>query len=124
VPELVGLCPAAAAGPGCDGALLEARLAGLVALRAAGSASGELAERLAAEGRSLRELPTGEEAALAGAERAAGLRRAARGAGPATADLEAMLTVAVRGLRAAVSRTTQERFPDRVDRLDRWLERA
>jgi len=47
-PELVGLCPAAAAGPGCDGGLLEARMAGMVALRAASAASGELANWLAA----------------------------------------------------------------------------
>jgi glutamate formiminotransferase len=30
VPELVGLCPAAAAGPGCEGRILEARLAALL----------------------------------------------------------------------------------------------
>lgn len=51
-PELVGLCPAAAAGPGCDGGLLEARLAAVAAQRAAEAAlerGREEDERLAAE---------------------------------------------------------------------------
>jgi glutamate formiminotransferase len=124
VPELVGLCPAAAAGPGCDGGLLEARMAGMVALRGASAASGELASKLAAAGRSLRGLAAGQEAVLAGAERAAVLRRPLRGAGLATPDLEALLAVAVAGLRGAVSPATQARFADRVELLDRWLGRA
>jgi glutamate formiminotransferase len=123
VPELVGLCPAAAAGPGCDGGLLEARMAGMVALRGAAAASGELASRLAAEGRSLRGLAASQEAVLSGAELAAALRLPLRGAGLATSDLEALLAVAVGGLRAAVSPATQARFADRVELLDRWLGR-
>src|SRR5215472_11667169 len=47
VPELVGLCPAGAAGPGCDGGLLEARLAALAARRAASSAEARGDEELA-----------------------------------------------------------------------------
>jgi glutamate formiminotransferase len=99
-PELVGLCPAAAAGPGCDGGLLEARIAAMVALRAAGAAPRELAGRLAAEGRSLRGLEASREAIRRGAEQAAALRRRLREAGLATPELEAMLAVAVRGLGA------------------------
>jgi glutamate formiminotransferase len=118
-PELVGLCPAAAAGPGCDGGLLEARIAAMVALRAADAAPRELAGPVAAEGRSLRGLEASQEAVLAGAERSAALRRHLRGAGLATPDLEAMLAVAVRGLRAAVSPATRARYPDRVAALDR-----
>jgi glutamate formiminotransferase len=118
-PELVGLCPAAAAGPGCDGGLLEARIAAMVALRSAEMAPRELAGRLAAEGRSLRGLEAGQEAVLSGAERAAALRRHLQGTTLATPDLEAMLTVAARGLRAAVSPATRARYADRVDRLDR-----
>jgi hypothetical protein len=123
-PELVGLCPAAAAGPGCDGGLLEARMAGMVALRAASAASGELANWLAAEGRSLARLDTGQEALLGGAEGAAALRRPLRDAGLASPDLEALLVVAVRGLRGSVSSATRARFARRVDLLDRWLARA
>jgi glutamate formiminotransferase / 5-formyltetrahydrofolate cyclo-ligase len=118
-PELVGLCPAAAAGPGCDAGLLEARIAAMVALRAADAAPPELAGRLAAEGRSLRGLEASQEAVLLGAERTAALRRQLHGAGLATPDREAMLAVAVRGLRAAVSPATRARYPVRVDSLDR-----
>ncbi|HYW25104.1 MAG TPA: hypothetical protein VE953_13135 [Terriglobales bacterium] len=124
VPELVGLCPASAAGPGCDGGLLEARIAGAVALRASAVASREAAMRLAAEARSLRRLETGQVALLAGAERAAALRRQLRASGLATADLEALLSGAVRGLRDAVSPATQARFEERVGLLDRWLNRT
>jgi glutamate formiminotransferase len=123
-PELVGLCPAAAAGPGCDGGVLEARVAALVARRAAGDAPRELAGRLAAEARSLAAQEAGQEAVLGGAERAAALYRSLRAAMLATPDLEALLTVAVRGLRAAVSPATRARFADRVDALDRWLDRT
>src|SRR5215475_6461019 len=59
-PELVGLCPAAAAGPGCNGGLLEARLAAAAARRAAeaaqrrgGDEMDRIADRLNAESRSL-----------------------------------------------------------------------
>ena len=109
-PELVGLCPAAAAGPGCGGGLLEARMAGLAAVQAASAAevSGRreqalLAGRLAAEGRSLWCLDWSREAVLSGAQRAAELRRTLRAAGLATPDLEALLSVAVTGLGAAVA---------------------
>jgi len=118
-PELVGLCPASAAGPGCAGGLMEARIAAMVALRAAGAAPLELAGQLAEEGRSLRGLEASQEAVLAGAERTAALRRQLRGAGLVTPDQEALMAVAAHGLRAAVSPATRARYPDRVALLDR-----
>jgi hypothetical protein len=123
VPELVGLCPAAAAGPGCDGGLLEARIAGLVGRRGAAAARGDLARQLAAEARSLCGMAAGQAAVLDGAERAAGLRPLLRGAGLATPDLEALLDVAVRGLRDALWPATRARFGARLEVLDRWLSR-
>jgi glutamate formiminotransferase / 5-formyltetrahydrofolate cyclo-ligase len=127
-PELVGLCPAAAAGPGCDGGLLEARLAGLAAARGAAAAelrggeeSSRLAGRLAAESASLRGLAADQEAILGGAERAAALARVLRAGGLATPELEALLGVAAAGLRAAVAPSTASHFARRVDLLDRWL---
>jgi glutamate formiminotransferase len=102
IPELVGLCPAAAAGPGCGGGLLEARIAAMVARRAAAAAPREVAGPLAAEGQSLRVLEASQEAVLRGAERTEALRRRLRRAGLATSEREEMLAVAVRGLRAAV----------------------
>jgi glutamate formiminotransferase len=128
-PELVGLCPAAAAGPGCDGGLLEGRLAALAARRAAAAAEtrgGEelsrLAGRLAAEAASLDGLEADQEAILGGAERASALVRVLRAGGLATPDLEALLGCAARGLRDAVTPATAERFARRVDLLDRWLD--
>lgn len=125
-PELVGLCPAGAAGPGCDGALLEARLAAAAARRAAATArarGGEeltrLGERLEAEGRSLAALTAGQEEVLGGAERAAALVRVLRRAGLADAETELTLQVAARGLRAAVTPQTEARFQRRIELLDR-----
>jgi glutamate formiminotransferase len=128
-PELVGLCPAAAAGPGCDGGLLEARLAGAAARGAAADAlargGGEmarLARRLDAEARALAALPIAQDDLLDGAERAAALARVLRAAGLATADREALLDCSARGLRSALAAATAGRFARRVALLDRWLE--
>jgi len=127
-PELVGLCPAAAAGPGCDGGLLEARLAALAARRAAAVAAARggdepvrLGERLAAEARALGELGAGQDAILGGAERAAALVRVLRAGDLATPELEELLDAAAAGLRAAVAPATAARFARRVELLDRWL---
>ncbi len=127
-PELVGLCPARAAGPGCDGGLLEARLAALAAGRAASAAAerggdepAHLAGRLAAEAASLRELPVDQEAMLGGAERAAALVRVLRAAHLETPDLEALLVTAASGLRSAVTGPAARRFERRVALLDRWI---
>jgi hypothetical protein len=130
-PELVGLCPAFAAGPGCDGGLLEARLAAAAARRVAGLAgAGEgeepqrLAGRLAAESTSLAALAAAQDDLLAGAERAAALVRVLGAAGLADAEAEAMLRVAAAGLRAGLVEPTTARFRARVALLDDWLANA
>jgi glutamate formiminotransferase len=129
-PELVGLCPARAAGPGCDGAILEARLAACAARRgvaaaAVSAASTELrllAERLAAEASALAALDAAGESILGGAERTAALIRVLRAGGVSSAESEALLDIAARGLRAAVDPATAERFGERARLLDQWLD--
>ncbi|HXM57274.1 MAG TPA: glutamate formiminotransferase [Candidatus Dormibacteraeota bacterium] len=103
-PELVGLCPAVAAGPGCDGGLLEARLAALAARRAAAmlEARGDAGWlQLAAEAASLRALAASRRAILEGAERVDALSRRLHEGGLATQELGALLSAALQGLRAA-----------------------
>ncbi|HKF16822.1 MAG TPA: hypothetical protein VKF14_06480 [Candidatus Dormibacteraeota bacterium] len=128
-PELVGLCPAAAAGPGCDGGLLEARLAATAARMAAetahdrgGDEMARMAERLSVESRSLAATATDQEALLAGAERAAAMMRVLVAAGLSGPELDALLALSVAGLRGAVIPETAARFHQRVDLLDTWLE--
>ena len=130
-PELVGLCPALVAGPGCDGGLLEARLASIAAAWAAERARGRggdehrrLADRLAAEARSLRELDASQEAILGGAERAAALVRVQQPAGIAETETDAFLRTAVVGFRQAVRRVTGPTARERIDLLDGWLARG
>lgn len=127
-PELVGLCPVGAAGPGCAGGLLEARLAAAAA--AAGSAlvrrdGGEererLAARLAAEGESLKALGTDQEAILGGAERALALIRVMRAAGADDPEIEAFLEAAGSGFRSALEGGTERDAAARVALVDRWL---
>jgi glutamate formiminotransferase len=127
-PELVGLCPAAAAGPGCDGGILEARLAAAAARAAARSAAaraGEeqarLAGRLEAAGGALAALRAAPDDLLAGAEQAAALVRVLRAAGLADAGREALLGHAAAGLRAALPAATVARHARRVSLLDRWM---
>jgi glutamate formiminotransferase len=127
-PELVGLCPAVAAGPGCDGGLLEARLALTAASWAAERArqhGGEehllLADRLEAEARSLRRLPASQEAVLGGAERAAALARIQQPAGIADAETGAFLRTAAVGFRRAVRQATESEARERIALLDSWL---
>jgi glutamate formiminotransferase len=103
-PELVGLCPAIAAGPGCDGGLLEARLAALAGRRAAAAleARGDPGWlSLAAEAASLRALAASRRAMLEGAERVEALAARLRAGGLVTPELEALLRTALAGLRAA-----------------------
>ncbi len=127
-PELVGLCPAFAAGPGCEGGLLEARLAAVAARRAAARAAAagtdelrRLAGRLEAEADALTALPAGQEALLAGAERALALARVLRAGRLADPELAAMLLVAADGLRRALVPDTTARHARRVDLLERGL---
>jgi glutamate formiminotransferase len=127
-PELVGLCPAAAAGPGCDGGLLEARLAAAGAAAGAAGArrrGGEeherLAARLAAEAESLRAIGSDQEAVLGGAERALALIRLLRAAGLADSQIEALLWAATTGFREAFSPQTLADAEARVALVDHWL---
>ncbi len=128
-PELVGLCPAIAAGPGCDGGLLEARLAAVAArlaseaaARRKGDEMRRMAERLKAEGESLAAITTGQDDLLGAAERAAALARVLDAGGLSTSDLDELLFVAAHGLRRAVTRETAERYLRRVGLLDGWLD--
>jgi hypothetical protein len=127
-PELVGLCPAVVAGPGCDGGLLEARLASAAAAWAAQRARGvggeehlRLAARLDAEASSLRALPASQDAILGAAERAAALARVQHPAGIADAETDAFLRTAAIGLRQAVRRPAAEGARERIALLDSWL---
>jgi glutamate formiminotransferase / 5-formyltetrahydrofolate cyclo-ligase len=127
-PELVGLCPAAAAGRGCDGGLLEGRVAALAGVRAAeacAAAGGDERERVAARLRgsaeALRALRTEPSALLSGAEQAAALRRVVRAAGVTESCTETLLAFAAKGLLAALDPATRARFGDRVVLLERWL---
>ncbi|PZR91246.1 MAG: hypothetical protein DLM67_16460, partial [Candidatus Nephthysia bennettiae] len=127
--ELVGLCPVgAAAGPGCDGGLLEARLAATAAGWAAERArrlGGEehlrLADRLEAEARSLRALDASQQAILGGAERAAALVRIQQPAGIAEPETTTFLRTAATGFREAVRQVAGATVQERVHLLDRWL---
>jgi hypothetical protein len=127
-PELVGLCPVGAAGPGCAGGLLEARMAAAAAAAGAARARREggeeherLAARLSAEGESLKVLGTGQEAILGGAERALALIRVMRAAGAGDPEIEAFLEAAASGFRGALGRDTERDAAARVALVDRWL---
>lgn len=90
VEQVVGLCPAAVAHDAAAGRLLEGRLAAAAA-RAGGQEAGHLAA-----------LGVEQDALRAGAERVAALQGELRSAQVLDAELEAMLSVASRGLRAAI----------------------
>ena len=127
--EVVGLCPAYAAGgcPAADGRLLEARLAAAAARATAAECAARvdslemlaLGRRLAAEAESLAEL--GFADVLAGAERSAALRRVLRAGRVGTEEVDEMLKLAATGFREALPAAAAEQFPERVAALDRWL---
>jgi hypothetical protein len=127
-PELVGLCPAHAAGPGCAGGLLEGRLAAAGASRAAalaesmgGDERARIASRLRAQAPGLAGTGTLPDEILRCAEQAAALRRVVRAAGVRDAEVDALFEVAARGLRQSLE---PGRLPDlatRIGLLDRWL---
>lgn len=126
--QIVGLCPAVVATPAADGRILEGRLASAAAAAGAARCSergGEehaaLAERLARESSDLARLPADQDAILAGAERAVALVHVLRAAQVLDAEVEAMLRVAVRGLREAVSPATEAIYRARIDALDARL---
>ncbi|HEY3084033.1 MAG TPA: glutamate formiminotransferase [Candidatus Dormibacteraeota bacterium] len=127
-PQVVGLCPAVAAGPAADGRLLEARLASVAATAAASrlEARGEeesvtLAQRLKREGGELLRLPAGQDAILGGAERAAALIRVLEAARLRDPELQAMLEAAATGFRAAVTPATEGIYRARIEALDARL---
>jgi glutamate formiminotransferase len=126
--QVVGLCPAVAASSAADGCLLEGRLASAAAVDGARRCDERgteehtaLAARLRCEANELSRLPASEDAILGGAERAAALVQVLRAAQVADAELEAMLDVAARGFRAAVSPATAAIYRARVDALDARL---
>jgi glutamate formiminotransferase / 5-formyltetrahydrofolate cyclo-ligase len=126
--QLVGLCPALAANPVAAGRLLEGRLAAAAA-RAGALRSREkgdeehvaLSLRLEREAEALARLGVDQDELLAGAERAAALVPVQRVAGILDAELEALLGAAARGLRAAISPSTQAAYPARINALDERL---
>jgi glutamate formiminotransferase len=130
-PELVGLCPTVAAGPGCNGGLLEARIAAHAARAAAetahsrpGEEMARLAGRLEAESRSLARVPPLQDEILTAAERSAALLRVLRAAALSSAEVDGLLTLSAAGLRTAVTAETAARFRQRVALLDSWLDSA
>jgi glutamate formiminotransferase len=127
--QLVGLCPAIAAGKVAAGRLLEARLAASAARAGArwcrdrgGEEHMALALRLVREAEQLTAMGVGQLELLTGAERAAALVHVLRAAGLHEGELEAMLGAAARGLRAAISPSTTRSETARVRALDARLE--
>jgi glutamate formiminotransferase / 5-formyltetrahydrofolate cyclo-ligase len=129
--QLVGLTPAIAANKVGAGRLLEGRLAGAAA-RAGALRCGDvgheeglaLARRLEREADALAALGIDQAELLVGAERAAALAPVLRAAGVLDGELEAMVSAASRGLRAAISPETAADYSARVAALDRRLEQA
>ena len=126
--QVVGLCPAVAASEVASGRLLEGRLAaaaaraGALRCREAGDQEHvALAIRLEREAEGLAELGVAQEEMLAGAERAAALAPVLRAANVLDGELEAMLGAAARGLRAAISPSTQAAHPARIAALEARL---
>lgn len=127
-PQLVGLCPAIAAGEVAAGRVLEARLAaaaaraGAVKCRERGDPEGAaVARRLESEAENLAVLGVDQGELLAGAELAAAVAAVLRAAKVLDAELEAMLRAASRGLRAAIRGSTEMEYAARVRALDARL---
>jgi glutamate formiminotransferase len=127
-PQVVGLCPAVAAGPAADGRLLEARLASVAATAAASRLEERadeeglaLAKRLGREAGELARLPADQDAILGGAERAAALVRVLEAARLRDPELEEMLEAAAVGFRAAVTPATEGIYRARIEALDARL---
>jgi glutamate formiminotransferase len=123
--QVVGLCPAVAANGAGAGRVLEARLAAAAAREGAkrceergGEEHLALARRLEREAGELSQLGVEQDALLAGAERAAALIGVLRAAKVLSGELEAMLLVASRGLRAAITAGTEALYVARVRALD------
>jgi glutamate formiminotransferase / 5-formyltetrahydrofolate cyclo-ligase len=128
--QVVGLCPAVASNPAADGRLLEGRLA--CAAATAGAAACEarggeehvaLARRLRQEAEELARLPAGQDAILGGAERAAALIPVLDAARVSDGEMVAILEVAARGFRSAVTAPTESVYRARIEALDDRLAR-
>lgn len=129
--EVVGLCPAFAAGPAARGRLLEGRLASASAASAAEVAGagrsdelGRLALRLEKEAGALAALGPDAEEMLAAAERCYALLRVLGAGGVLRPDVEAMLRLSARSLRVALPEEALRRQPERVRLLDARLDLA
>ncbi|MDQ2943224.1 MAG: glutamate formiminotransferase [Candidatus Dormibacteraeota bacterium] len=126
--QLVGLCPAIAAGDVAAGRLLEGRMASAAAREGAllcrehgDEEHVALALRLVREAEELAILGVDQQELLAGAERAAALVPVLRVAQVLNGELEAMLGTAARGFRAAIDSSTRGTYGARVAALDRRL---
>jgi glutamate formiminotransferase len=123
--QLVGLCPAIAAGEFASGRVLEIRLAASAARAGARRCRDmgdeehlALALRLVHEAAQLTAMGVGQLEILAAAERAAALIYVLRAASVTDGELEMMLSVAARGLRAAIWPATAAAEAVRVSALD------
>lgn len=126
--QVVGLCPAVAAGDAASGRILEARIGAAVARegarrarRAGGEELAALGQRLAEEAESLAALGSSQEDRLAGAERCAALPPVLHAAGLLEGELQSMAHLAARGLRDALSEATRSRYAARMAALERRL---
>jgi len=125
--QLVGLCPAIAAGRVGGGRLLEGRLAAAAARaaavrcrdRAGDEEALALAQRLEREASALAALGVEQIELLVGAERASALTRVLRAAQVLDGELEAMLEAAVLGLQAAIRPETAAVYSTRMAALYR-----
>ncbi len=127
-PELVGLCPAAAAGPGCDGGLLEARLiahaAGRLGARCRGAGDAErreMGERLERRATEIAATTFTAESMLAAAEEAVSFLRLRAALGVEDEMSTACLWAGAEGLRRALESSPRPALRDRIGLLDRWL---
>jgi glutamate formiminotransferase len=129
--QVIGLCPAAVASSAAAGRLLEARLAGAAARRGAevSAAQGDdehirLAGRLEQTADELARAGIAQDEILRAAEQAAALVPVLNAAGALSHELETMLRIAARDLRAALVPETLVAQTVRVRALDRRLETA
>lgn len=123
--EVVGLCPAVAAGPAARGKVLEVRMAAEAAafaarrLEAAGEAKAAPAIELRAAAAALDTLDVGPGDWVTAAELAAGGRARLRSTGTAASDPAlVMLDHAARRLRTAAGADAARLFPERLRSLD------
>jgi glutamate formiminotransferase / 5-formyltetrahydrofolate cyclo-ligase len=127
-PELVGLCPAAAAGPGCDGGLLEARLIAHAARRlgarcrdAGGAERREMGDRLERRAVEVAATAATAEGMLAAAEEAVSFLRLRAALGVEDEVSVACLRAGAGGLRQALECGPRPALRERMVLLDRWL---